>query len=152
VNIGTYVGPTATFTQDHYQDHRTLKFKTSARVRYDEVTNGTATPTPNYHQLQTALGRPLSPESKIAKLPHDPILSLACTFTELVMVFVLIRCDHAYIGLQLNTCAACSHVYISDIDNGSTCSKIRDWRRKYKGTHKTGYIISCISGFWTNMS
>jgi hypothetical protein len=48
VNVGTYFGPTVTFTQAHYQDHRTLKFKTWARVRYDEGTNGTVTSTPNH--------------------------------------------------------------------------------------------------------
>jgi hypothetical protein len=135
VNEGTYLGPTATFTQAHYQDHRTLKFKTSAHVRYDEGMNGSATPTPNSHQLHTALGRQLPPEIELSKLPHDPIVSLAFPFTELVTVTVPIRCDHVSIGLHLGTCATRSRVYISDIDPSSTCSKIRDWRRKYKGEY-----------------
>jgi hypothetical protein len=61
VNVGTYLGPTATFTQAHYQDLCTLKFKTFAHVRYDEGMNGTATLTPNSRQLHIALGRPLPP-------------------------------------------------------------------------------------------
>jgi hypothetical protein len=97
--------------------------------------NGSATPTPNSHQLHTALGRPLPPESELAKLPRDPILSLAFPFTELITATVPIRCDHVSLGLHLDTCAARSRVYISDIDPGSTCSKIRDWRRKYKGAY-----------------
>jgi hypothetical protein len=85
--------------------------------------------------LHTALGRPFHPESKLAKVHHDPIVSLACPLTELVTVSVTIRCDHTSLGLRLNTCAARSRVYISDIDPGSTCRKIRDWRRKYKGAY-----------------
>jgi hypothetical protein len=85
--------------------------------------------------LHTDLGRPLPPESDLSKLPLDPILSLACPLTELVMVSVPIRCDHISLVIRLNMCDARSHVYISDIDLGSTCSKICDWCHNYKGAY-----------------
>jgi hypothetical protein len=130
VNVGIYVGPTATFTQAHHKDNRTLKFKTSVHVRYDEGMNGTANPTPNSRQLHSALGRLLPPESELAKLPHYAVVSLAYPFTELVTVSIPIRCDHASLGIGISTCATRSRVYISDVVQGSTCSKIRDWRCK----------------------
>jgi hypothetical protein len=56
-NVGTYLGPTATLTQAHYQDYRTHKFKTLSHIRYDKIMKSTANTTPNYHQLHTYLLR-----------------------------------------------------------------------------------------------
>jgi hypothetical protein len=92
--------------------------------------NGTAAPIPNYH-----IGRRLPPQSELANIPSDPIMSLACPFTDLAMVNVPIWCDYASLGIRLHTCVARSRVYISDIEPGSTCSNIREWRCKYKGAY-----------------
>jgi hypothetical protein len=85
VNEGKYVGPTTTFNQANYQYYRA---HTSAHVHYDEGMNDTVTPTLKSRQLHTALGSPLSPESELDKLHHDPIVSLDFPVTELVTVSV----------------------------------------------------------------
>jgi hypothetical protein len=142
--ISAYLGPTTTFTQAHYQDHHTLKFKTSANICYDERMNDTATPTPNYPQLHTALGRFAPPESELIKLPHDLVMSLAFLSTEIVMLTVPIQYNHTSLGLWLSTCDACYRVYTSDIEPGSTCIRISDWHQKCKGAyvvHINGHIV-----------
>jgi hypothetical protein len=134
VNHGRFLGYTATWTQIHYLDLRTNSIKTSVHVRYDEGMSELKVPTPNYRQLLAALWRPLPTEDDDTPAPVDcGLVALSSTFQTLVTVTVPIRCDSSTLGLTLATCADRSRAFIQDITPKSTCSKIQDWRRKYRG-------------------
>jgi hypothetical protein len=91
-------------------------------------------PTLNSRQLLAALGRLLPAEDADTPTPaYSGFIALSSPFQTLVTVTFLIRCDSPTLGLTLATCTAHTRALIQDITPTSTCSKIRDWRRKYRG-------------------
>jgi hypothetical protein len=136
VNHGRFLGYTATWTHIHYLELRTNGIKTSFHVRYDEGMSKLKVPTSNSRQLLAALGRPLPAKDDDNPAPVDcGLVALSSPFQTLVTVTVFIRCDSPTLRLTLATCAARSRAFIQDITPKSTCSKIRDWRRKYCGAY-----------------
>jgi hypothetical protein len=136
VNNCRFLGYTTTWTQIHYLDLRTNRIKTSVHVRYDEGMSELKVPTPNSRQLLAALGRPLPAKDDDTPDPVDcGLVAVSSPLQTLVTVTVPIRCDSPTLGLTLATYAARSRAFIQDITPKSTCSKIRDWRRKYRGAY-----------------
>jgi hypothetical protein len=135
-NIGNFLGYTATQTQANYIDSKTKKIKMSAHLRYDEGMCDSDDPSPNAGQLRVALGHPLPAESIDAPMPTDlDLVAMSSPFTELVTLSLKVRCYDPYLGFVFGVCAARSRAFIVDIQRDSTASKIKDWRRKYRGAY-----------------
>jgi hypothetical protein len=135
-NIGNFLGYTATRTRAHYIDSKTKKIKISAHVRYDEGMCDSDDPSPNARQLRVALVHPLPAKSTDAPMPTDlDLVAMSSPFTELVTLSLKVRCDDPSLGFVFGVCAARSRAFIVDIQRDSTASKIKDWRRKYRGAY-----------------
>jgi hypothetical protein len=135
-NIGNFLGYTATRTQAHYIDSKTKKIKMSAHVRYDEGMCDSDYPSLNARQLRVALGHPLPAESIDAPMPMDlDLVDISSPFTELITLSIKVRCEDPSLGFVFGVCAARSRAFIVDIQRDSTASKIKYWRRKYRGAY-----------------
>jgi hypothetical protein len=135
-NVGCFLGYTATMTQAYYLEERILKVKTSSHARFDEGMTDMPNPPPNARQLRAALGHPLPPETMHAKMPSEhELVGMSSPFTELVTIDMKIRCNDPSLGMIVGACAARSRAFIVDIKADSSASKIRDWRRKYRGAY-----------------
>jgi hypothetical protein len=93
-------------------------------------------PSPNARQLSVALRHPLPADSIEAPMPTDlDLVAMYSPFNELVTLSIKVRCDDRSLGFVFGVCAARSRAFIVDIQRDSATSKIKDWRRKYRGAY-----------------
>lgn len=119
-----------------YYDLKTKRIKTAYHVIFDEGMNDLKTPTPNARRLRQALGRPVPAEETEEVAPKE--FSLDATnipFLELEDVTVNIKCDGPTLGIETEECPARRRGYIYDVKKGSSFSKVRGWKKKYRGAY-----------------
>jgi hypothetical protein len=63
------------------------------------------------------------------------LVAMTSPFTELVTLSLKVTCDDPCLGFEFGVCAARSRAFIVDIKRDSTASRIKDWRRKYRGAY-----------------
>ena len=136
VNTGIFLGYTATMNNVYYWDLKTKRIKTAVHVKFDEGMNDLETPTPHSRLLRLALGRSLPPEETESTPPQElSLTSSDSPFPELVDVSVPVVCDDHTLGFDIGSCAARDRGYIADIRPRTSGSRLRNWRRLYRGSY-----------------
>ena len=104
--------------------------------------NDLETPTPNARRLRQALGRPVPAEETEEVAPKEFSLDTTNTpFLELEDVTVNIKCDDPMLGIETEECPARRRGYIYDVKKGSSFSKVRGWKKKYRGAWRRAQLL-----------
>ena len=92
-------------------------------------------PTPNSKQLRISEGKPVPADEDEEGAPENLSLVVSSSpFLDLDEINMKVVCDHETFGIDIKQCIDRDRAYISNMEPGSSGSKIRRWK-KWRGAY-----------------